>query len=156
MFMTNNISHIIKRFYSGETDSREETTLRNMLLNEKEESELSAEQTYFDYLNTNKIEIPTDIESIALKKINEQQKLNFRRNLNIWIPRLSAAALLIIVFWIIKPEQSSTNYISQHLSNEEKKEKFEDAIKLVNQSISGNKPAPEVLYNDDKFKIVIE
>lgn len=156
MFMTNNISNIIKRFYSGETEAHEEATLRDMLQNNGSKSEVSAEQTYFNYLDNSKINIPTDIESIALKRINKQKRLEINRNIKIWIPRLSAAALLIIVFLIIKPEQSSTNYLSQHLNNAEKKEHFEDAIKIVNESISGKKTAPEVLYNDDKFKIVIE
>lgn len=156
MFMTNNISHIIKRFYSGETEAHEEATLRDMLLNDGDKSELSAEKTYFNYLDDSKIEIPADIESIALNKINKQKRLEINRNIKIWIPRLSAAALLIIVFWIIKPEPSSTNYLSQQLENAEKKEYFEDALKIVSESISGKKPAPEVLYNDDKFKIVIE
>ena len=154
--MTNNIKNIIKRFYSGETEADEEAILKDMLFSEGEMSEVSAEHAYFEYLDKNKIEIPADIGSIALNKIKKQQRLKFRNNLNIWIPRLSAAALIIIVFLIIRPEPSSNTYFSQHLTKAEKKEHFEEALKIVNKSISANKPDPEVLYNDDKFKIVIE
>lgn len=154
--MINNKRNIADRFYSGETSSHEEKQLRDMLKDKKNTRDMSAEKAYFDFIDKNTIDIPENIESLALNKINKQQKLKFKHNIKIWIPRLSAAALLVIVFLIIKPDKSSDNYFSQHLSDSEKKEKFEDALKIVNKSISGEKAEPEILYNDDKFRIVIE
>lgn len=154
--MTSKKRHIIDRFYSGETDSQEESMLRDMLNDGKDDQNMSVEEAYFDFLDNNKIEIPEDIEHIALNKINRQQKLKFKNNIKTWIPRLSAAAILVIVFLIIMPNKSSDEYISQHLTDSAKREHFEDALKIVNSTISGEKPEPEVLYNDDKFRIVIE
>eukprot|EP01156_Anaeramoeba_ignava_P011589 Anaeramoba_ignava/a484057_19.p3 GENE.a484057_19~~a484057_19.p3 ORF type:complete len:157 (-),score=3.57 a484057_19:1313-1783(-) len=156
MFMTKNRRHIIDQFYSGETEAQEESILRNMIKRADNESDMSAEKAYFDFIDNNKIDIPEDIESIAVTKIKEQERQSFKHKLKIWAPRLSAAAILVIVFLIIKPNKSSNDYISQHLSDSEKKEYFEDALKVVNSTISGEKPEPEVLYDDEKFKIVIE
>ena len=116
----------------------------------------TAEQMYQNFLNESKLEIPFNIEGIALGKINAHKKSKKTHRLRILTSGFAAAAMICIVFLIIKPHTPTRNLYSQNLSDSQKKEEFEKALRIINESLYTQEDKTETLYEDDKFKIVIE
>lgn len=114
-----------------------------------------ANKTYQNFRENSKVDIPFNIEEIALGKINTHKKSEKLHRLKIWTSSLAAAAIVTIAFLVIKPYTPTTELYSQNLSDSQKKEQFEQALKIINESLSTPKHKTKTLYNDDKFKIVL-
>jgi len=62
---------------------------------------------------------------------------------------------VVLAFLIIQPMSPTSELYSSNLTDTQKKEQFENALKIINESLSGQKPKPKTLYNDDNFEIVL-
>jgi|GEM_PF-2133257 len=114
-----------------------------------------ADKAYQDFRESSKVEIPFNIEEIALGKIKPYQKSEKLHRLKVWTSSIAAAAIIVIAFLIIQPYTPTEQLYSQDLTDSQKKEQFEQALKIINESLTGKKANPNTLYDDDKFKIVL-
>lgn len=112
-------------------------------------------KAYQDFRESSKVQIPFNIEEIALGKINSHRKGEKLHILKIWTSSIAAAAIVTIAFLIIEPSTPNNQLYSQGLTDSQKKEQFEQALKIINKSLSPKKQKTRTLYNDDKFKIVL-
>jgi hypothetical protein len=110
---------------------------------------------YQEFIDSSKIEIPFNIEEIALEKINAHKNNINRNRFKMWGSSVAAAAVIVLIFLILQPQTPRSNLYSQNLSDAQKKEQFEKALKIINESLSVKKVQAKTLYNDDKFKIVL-
>jgi len=128
-----------------------------LLINRKMKNiEDTSEQMYQNFLNESKLEIPFNIEEIALGKINAHKKSKRTHRLRILTSGFAAAAMICIVFLIIKPHTPTRNLYSQNLSDSQKKEEFEKALRIINESLYTQEDKAETLYEDDNLEIVIK
>lgn len=114
-----------------------------------------ADKEYMNFIKQDKIEIPFDIEEIAFEKINKHNRsINIHR-LRVWGSSIAAAAIVVLALLVIQPYSNDTELYSSNLTDAQKKEQFENALKIINESLSGQKPKPKTLYNDDNFEIIL-
>lgn len=114
-----------------------------------------ADKEYMNFIKQDKIEIPFDIEDIAFEKINKHNRsINIHR-LRVWGSSIAAAAIVVLALLVIQPYSNNTELYSSNLTDAQKKEQFENALKIINESLSGQKPKPKTLYNDDNFEIIL-
>lgn len=122
---------------------------------EMKDTKERSEEIYQDFLESSKLEIPFNIEDIALGKINKHKKNKRTHQLRILASSFAAVAMLCLVFLIIKPNTPTRNLYSQNLSDSQKKEEFEKALRIINESLNTQETKTETLYDDDKFKIIL-
>lgn len=122
---------------------------------EMKDTKERSEEIYQDFLESSKLEIPFNIEDIALGKINKHKKNKRTHQLRILASSFAAAAMLCLVFLIIKPNTPTRNLYSENLSDSQKKEEFEKALRIINESLNTQETKTETLYDDDKFKIIL-
>lgn len=113
------------------------------------------DKEYNDFIEYSQVDIPNDIQDIALEKIKLSQRNKFNRIIK-WSSGIAAAALITLSINIIhKNYDYNKNYLySQELTDSQKKAEFEKALKIINESLCDNKPIEEVTYEDDNFKII--
>jgi hypothetical protein len=113
------------------------------------------DKEYNDFIEYSKVDIPNDIQDIALEKIKLSQKNKFNRIIK-WSSGIAAAALITLSINIIhKSHDYNQKYpYSQQLTDSQKKAEFENALKIINESLCDNTPREEVAYEDDNFKII--
>ena len=114
-----------------------------------------ANKEYMNFIEKDKVEIPIDIEDIAFGKIDAHNKSINVHRLRVLGSSFAAAAIVVLAFLIIQPMSPTSELYSSNLTDTQKKEQFENALKIINESLSGQKPKPKTLYNDDNFEIIL-
>lgn len=114
-----------------------------------------ANDMYFDFIKKSKVDVPQNIEDIALNKINLHKKSVYNNKLRIWSSSFAAAAIVVLAFLFIIPQTNHSKLYSSNLTSTQKKEQFENALKIINESLSVQKPKPKTLYNDENFEIIL-
>lgn len=138
---------LLKRYYRGETTLEEERQLKNLY----RKGELRDEPILAFKGQATKI--PEDLTEKFRLKIQKEQKQTYR---NRWAIGIGIAASLILIISLrnLIPVQENS---SLQLSNNLKKERFEDALRTIGSVLEEKKTdLKQVLYEDNKLIITIE
>ena len=138
---------ILKRYYRGETTLEEERWLKNAFRNQEfqEEPILTLQE---------KTEaVPEALLKKIQTHIHQKAVYSYRRR-NLFLAGMAATfVLLISLRGVISSAVSPRVQLSDHL----KKERFEDALRIIGQALEEKQaPAQKVLYEDCKFIICVE
>ncbi len=138
---------LLKRYYRGETTLEEERQLKNLY----QKGKLRDEPILAFKGQATKI--PEDLTEKFRLKIQKEQKQTYR---NRWAIGIGIAASLILIISLrnLIPVQENS---SLQLSNNLKKERFEDALRTIGSVLEEKKTdLKQVLYEDNKLIITIE
>lgn len=141
------LNEILERYYRGETTVEEERQLREASrLGELPDDPMPAYQG-------RKTDMPAGLLDRIQRDIHT--RANHRRH-NLRITLCSTAAILILIICLrgMLPQSSVDNI---HISDNMKKERFENALRVIGQVLEENTPpVQKVLYEDNKLIIAIE
>lgn len=138
---------LLKRYYRGETNLEEERKLKNLY----RKGELRDEPILA--FKGQAAKIPEDLTEKFRLKIQREQKQTYR---NRWAIGIGIAASLILIVSLRNfiPINENSNL---QLSNNLKKERFENALRTIGSVLEEGKTDPQqVLYEDNKLIITIE
>lgn len=138
---------LLKRYYRGETNLEEERQLKNLY----RKGRLADEPMLAFKGQTAKL--PPDLTGNFQLRIQKEQKQTFR---NRWAIGIGVAASLILIVSLRNfiPVYENSNL---QLSNNLKKERFENALRTIGNVLEEKKTDPQqVLYEDNKLIITIE
>lgn len=138
---------LLKRYYRGETNLEEERQLKNLY----RKGRLADEPMLAFKGQTAKL--PPDLTGNFQLRIQKEQKQTFR---NRWAIGIGVAASLILIISLRNfiPVYENSNL---QLSNNLKKERFENALRTIGNVLEEKKTDPQqVLYEDNKLIITIE
>lgn len=141
------LNEILERYYRGETTVEEERQLREASrLGELPDDPMPAYQG-------RKTDMPAGLLDRIQRDIHT--RANHRRH-NLRITLCSTAAILILIICLrgMLPQSSVDNI---HISDNMKKERFENALRVIGHVLEENTPpVQKVLYEDNKLIIAIE
>lgn len=141
------LNEILERYYRGETTVEEERQLREASrLGELPDDPMPAYQG-------RKTDMPAGLLDHIQRDIHT--RANHRRH-NLRIALCSTAAILILIICLrgMLPQSSVDNI---RLSDNMKKERFENALRVIGHVLEENTPpVQKVLYEDNKLIIAIE
>lgn len=141
------LNEILERYYRGETTVEEERQLRAASrLGELPDDPMPAYQG-------RKTDMPAGLLDRIQRDIHT--RANHRRH-NLRITLCSTAAILILIICLrgMLPQSSVDNIC---LSDNMKKERFENALRVIGHVLEENTPpVQKVLYEDNKLIIAIE
>lgn len=141
------LNEILERYYRGETTVEEERQLREASrLGELPDDPMPAYQG-------RKTDMPAGLLDRIQRDIHT--RANHRRH-NLRITLCSTAAILILIICLrgMLPQSSVDNIC---LSDNMKKERFENALRVIGHVLEENTPpVQKVLYEDNKLIIAIE
>lgn len=145
--MEKEIEDILKRYYEGESTLEEERWLKESF----HKGELK-EEPVLAYQHIAK-EMPDELPGEIQARIHRKavHSLRYRRLL---VTGIAATFVLLISLrgFIFSPEVPPVP-LSDHL----KKERFEDALRIIGQALEEKQPpVQKVLYEDSKFIICVE
>lgn len=138
---------LLKRYYRGETNLEEERQLKKLY----RKGEL-ADDPILAFKGQN-AKFPADLTENFRLKIQKEQKQTYR---NRWAIGIGIAASLILIVSLRNfiPINENSNL---QLSNNLKKERFENALRTIGSVLEEGKTDPQqVLYEDNKLIITIE
>ena len=100
----NEIKILLEKFYNGETSIEEEKLLQKYFAENRDNiDDFAADSFLFANINTEDIEIPTELTQDIIAKIDNQNKLinlqipKHRRRINLWTASLAAACATILI-----------------------------------------------------------
>lgn len=142
-----NINEILERYYRGETTVEEERQLRAASrLGELPDDPMPAYQG-------RKSDMPAELLDRIQRDIHTRAN-HRRRNLRITLCSTAAILILIICLRGMLPQPRIDNIC---LSDNMKKERFENALRVIGHVLEENTPpVQKVLYEDNKLIIAIE
>lgn len=145
--MTDKKNEILKRYYQGKTTLEEERLLKAAFRKGEFSQELVL--AYQNQVH----ELPTNLAEKI--KNNIHQKKN--RHLNYqWITIISTAAILVLIISLCSL-LPNTSKPSMSLSDHLKKERFENALRVIGEVLEEKTPITQkILYEDNQLIIIIE
>jgi hypothetical protein len=139
---TNEVKILLQKYYNGSTSPREESDLEEYFLNNQAGPEFEADKLHFmavAAMRDEDIEVPVDLETSVLHKLNEVQKRQVRGNRRIQylVFSIAAALLLMVSTFIFLSRQNQTQYISDtKIAYAESHQALELVSKLFNEGTS--------------------
>jgi len=139
---------ILKRFYRGETTVEEER-----LLKKHARDKGTFQETPLLAWTSEEISMPEEVLQNIQTAVH-RKAVRTSRYRNLIITSLAASLLLFIS---IRSLLSPTPSIGVSLSDRLKKERFEDALRIIGQVLEEEKaPVQQILYEDNKLIIAVE
>lgn len=144
--MTQDQENIIKRYYRGETSPEEERKLKTAF-----RAGLFPNDPILAY-RKEETPLPETVRKRILEQIHERKIRPLHR---IWLATSGIAALLILIFTFrsLLPPKAGLLRLSDNM----KKERFENALKVLENALKEpSAPTQKVLYEDNKLIIAVE
>lgn len=140
------MEEVLKRYYKGETTLAEERELKSAW----QRGELPGEPIFGLH---DSIEIPEGLNEKLQQHIRQKRQRKIRQ---IWITTGSIAAIAVLIL-SFRGALTTTAGADIQLSDNLKKERFENALRILGNALEdGKTPEEKVLYEDHNLIIAIE